>query len=190
MNKKQKIIILISIIIIVIIIFINIFINKPERKLIKYIKNLDFINHENSFIYEKQTSEYNLEEYNKKVEKNNDAEYEILYFNTNTYELTKDKMTYSNGINKNFTPTFNYTNDKLTYTYRINFDNVNVIIEGSYNIETEEFTCNPTFYYQIDIEQIENDICNKIKYEVETFKYETLTLIQKPELLNYMKENN
>ena len=39
-----------------------------------------------------------------------------------TFELTKDKMTYNDGITKNFTPTFDYSNDNLTYTLEFSYN--------------------------------------------------------------------
>ena len=171
--------IIIVVIIIIIGILLVVFSEKPENKILKYIKSLEFINSDDTFLYSKQISKNNLEQHSKNVEENIDSEYEILYFNINTYQLTKDKISYSDGITKNFTPTLDYTNNNLRYTYRISLDNTNVIMEGSFNMDTEEFTCTPSFSYQIDIENSKKDICNKIKYDVESFNIKALKIFKK-----------
>ena len=54
---------------------------------------------------------------------NINSTYEVLYFNSSKYQLSKDLITYNNGIIKNFTPTYDYATDKIEYNYRVNFDN-------------------------------------------------------------------
>lgn len=161
-----------------------------KTQITNYLSNIGFDKYGNSFLYIKQTSENNLEDYNKDIEQNIETEYEVLYFNVDTFELTKDKMTYNDGITKNFTPTFNYSNDNLTYTYRIKYNNSNIIMEGTYYIETKYFTCKPAFSHQMDIEKTKKAICNKIELEMKIFEYEINTLIENPKLLNNMKEKN
>lgn len=192
MNKKT-IIISISIVLLLLIMILLIpkmLKKEPQTQIIKYITNLKFTNSDNSYLYSKQVSEDNLDEYTKKVENNINSEYEILYFNINTYQLTKDEMTYDDGINKNFTPTYDYTNNDLTYTYRVNYDDINILIEGKYNIRTKEFICTPTFSYGIDIENSQEAICNKVKFDIETFEYETKTIIENHKIIDYIKNNN
>ena len=187
MNKK-KIIIITSIIaiLLIIILFINLSKN-PQKEIITYLQSIEFINKDTTNLYAKQISKNNLEKHNNNIQNNIESEYEVLYFNTDTYELTKNKTTYQDEITKDFTSTYNYTNNNLNYTYRINYNNTNIIMEGTYNINNKRFTCEPTFSYQIDIEKSKKDICNKIELEVELFSYETQTLFDNPKLLDYMK---
>lgn len=190
MNKKNKIKIIIIIIITIIIatiLILNLTQNK-DKQIINYLKALNFTSDENSYFYSKQISQNSLEEHNNNIKNNIESEYEILYFNTNIYTLTKNKISYNDGITKDFTPIYNYTNDKMTYTYRINLNNTNIIMEGIYDIETKEFTCNVSFAYQIDIEKSKDEICNKVKKDIEVFEYETKTLIENPKLLQYIKD--
>lgn len=187
MNKK-KIIIITSIIalLLILILIISLFKN-PQTEIIEYLQSIEFVNENTTNLYSKQISNNTLEQHNKNIENNIESEYEILYFNTDTYELTKNKIAYKDEITKDFTPTYNYKNNKLNYIYRINYNNTNIIMEGTYNINNKTFTCIPTFSYQIDIEKSKKDICNKIKLEVELFSYETQTLFDNPQLLDYMK---
>lgn len=188
MNKKVKIGILILIIVIIILIF-NLSTRKTtQEKIINYITNIGFIQDSGSSLYAKKISELSLEEYNNKINQNVEANYEILYFNVDSYQLTKDEMSYSNNIHKSFNPTYDYTNNTLEYQYRINLNNTNVIIEGKYNSETQEFICTPLFSYQIDIDSAIDEICNKVKYDVEKFQYEAVTLITNANLIENIKK--
>ena len=189
MDKRIKRIVIVVAIVLVLVLFFNRDKNE-DNKIVKYLIKADFASYNDTSLYKKQISEYNLEQYNKGVDDNIDSEYEVMYFNIDTYRLTKDKISYSDGITKNFTPEFDYMNDKLSYTYRINFSNTNVIIEGIYNIKTNEFTCEPTFVYQFEFESSKEDICNKVKLDVEDFEYEVKQLIPNVDLLNYMKKKD
>lgn len=189
MNKKKKIVIIILSIILVLILAIFIIINSNyDKKIEKYITKLGFENNNNTYLYSKQISIYNYEEYKKNIEEGIDTEYEVMYLNTSTYELTHDKTTYSNNITKNLTSTYDYTNDDLSYTYRINLSNTNVIIEGSY--KNDNFTCEPTFFYQVDIENSMETICEKVEFEIKNFYDEANTLFDNSKMLEYMKKTN
>lgn len=174
MNKKNKIIIaVIAVILLVIALIIYFSSDKTvNKKIIKNFTDIGFVNHSNSFLYSKQLSNINLEQHNNNVKNKIESTYEILYFNSNTYELTKDKISYNNGITKNFTPTYDYTNRKVIYNYRINFNNTNILVEGSFDNETKTFVCNSNFAYNIDMTESKQDICNKLKIEIENFSYE------------------
>lgn len=178
----MKKIIALIVVILGIVLIINITMT-PDKKIIKYIKAADYINYADTSIYSKQISENNIDQFNKDIKLNKESIYEINYFNTETLQLTKDKIIYKDGITKNITSTFDYTNNNLTYNYRIYYNNMNILIEGTYDINTKKFTCEPTYSYQIDIDKSIEDICNKIEFEIENFSYEAKILIKDPTLI-------
>lgn len=186
----KKIIIIISILVVILgfILIIKIT-TTPEKEIIKYLESINFTNYKNTNLYSKQLSKKNIDEFNNDVKHNIESSYKIMYFNIETYELTKDKIDYKDGITKNITPTFNYKNNKITYNYRIYYKNTTILIEGTYDIKTEIFTCNPTYTYQINIEKSKESICNKVKLEIDNFAYEANTLIEDPKILKNVKEN-
>lgn len=190
MNKKTKIFIIVLLIVFVLTLIVNLISNlNYDKKIEKYIVNLGFDNNDNSYLYSKQTSEHNYEEYIKNIGQGIETEYEVLYFNTSTYQLTKDRASCSNNIIKNLTSTFDYTNNSLTYIYRINFNSTNIILEGKFDKKTEEFTCEPTFFYQINMDDSKDIICDKVKYEVKNFQNEATTLFENSKILQYMNKN-
>ena len=131
MNKKKIIIITSTIaLLLIIILFINLSKN-PQKEIIKYLKSIEFVNKDTTNLYTKQISNNTLEQHNNNIKNNIASEYEALYFNTDTYELTKNKTAYKDEITKDFTPTYNYTNNNLNYIYRINYNNTIVIMESS-----------------------------------------------------------
>ena len=188
MNKKKKIIIIVLSVILVLILVLFLINNlNYENKIEKHITNLGFKYNDDTYLYSKQVSLNSYEEYKKNMEEGIDAEYEVMYFNSSTYELIQDKTTYSSDINKNLTSTYNYNNDNLSYIYRINFSNSNVIIEGSY--ENDSFTCKPIFFYQVDIDDSINTICEKLEFEVMNKYDEANTLFGNSKMQEYMKKN-
>jgi len=189
MNKKK--IIIISTIILLLLIFTLIikFTNNSENILVKYLKASGFTNNENTSLFKRQISKITEEELNNNINNNINSEYEMQYFNTNTFEYTKDKISYNNNITKYYTPTYNYRDNKITYIYKINYQNANIIVKGEYNLNNKKFICEPTFYYQMNIEKVKDNICNKIKLETEIFSNEITTLIENPKALNHIKNN-
>ncbi len=188
MNKKLKICLIIVGIIIAIII-LKVLTTKPlEQRLAKYLTNIDFVQDEGSALYYKQTSKLSRDEYLAKISAREQAHYEALYFNTASYDLTEDELDYQDDIEISFNPTYNYQNQKITYTYRINVNNTNALIEGTYDQKSEIFTCEPTFAFNIEIDQSINDICDSIKLEVEDFQDTATTLITNYRLLEEMQK--
>lgn len=187
MNKKVKIGIIIFSIFLILLIISSLIKKFSENKVVNYIESIGFVQDDSSSLFFKQISDLSFEDYNNK--KNNDinASYEMLYFNTYTYQLTKDKLEYSNKITKSFNPTYDYINDSLIYTYRINLNDTNIIIDGEYSAEDDNFTCNIVFSYNIDIDSAFKDICEKIKYDVKDFNYEAITLIKKASIIDIIK---
>lgn len=190
MNKKKKItivIILSSILVLILAIFM-ISNSNYDKKIERYITKVGFENNSNTYLYSKRTSMTNYEKYQKDIEEGKDTEYEVMYFNTSTYQLIEDKTTYSNNITKNLTSTYDYTNDDLSYIYRINLSNTNIIIEGTY--KNDNFTCEPTFFYQVDIENSLKTICKKVEFEIKSFDDKATTLFDNSKLVEYMKKTN
>lgn len=189
MNKKKIIILsLITLLLTIFTIIINITDNN-KNILPKYLKSIGFSEIKGTTLYKKQITSTTEEENNKNIKNNIESEYEIHYFNTKKFEYTKNKITHKNNITKDYTPTYNYKNNIITYTYRIYYESTNIIFEGEYNIKNKKFTCTPTFYYLVNIENIKEEICNKIKTESEIFNNEISIFIKDPKTLKYINEN-
>jgi len=188
LSTRGKILVIILIIFVVLVLLRFIMREDKEDKLGNYLISKGFVKEEDSTMYHKQVSDITIEEYENKVNNKENTTYEMLYFNTYNYHFIKDKMIYEDDISKSFNPIYNYKDNTLTYVYRINMYNTNIIIEGSYDNNTEEYICNPTFASEIDIDNANEDICNSIKYDVEDFSYEALTLITSTDILNEMKK--
>lgn len=189
MNKKKIIILsVITLLLLTFTIIINLTDNN-KNVLPKYLKSIGFTNLESTTLYQKQISKITEEEHNNNIENNTKSEYEIQYFNIDTFEYTKNKITYNDNITKDYTPTYNYKDNKISYIYRVYYQNTNIIFEGQYNLKNKRFTCEPTFHYQVNIENLENDICNKLKIEAEIFSNEISTLIEDPKALKYINNN-
>ena len=190
MRNYKKVFLVVIVIIIILLVIKSLFANKNnEGKITSYISSIGFTE-DSGTLYKKQISDINYDEYSNKKNNGEDVTYEMLYFNTNTYELTEDKIEFSNGIEKSFNPVYNYVDETLTYNYRINIDNTNVIINGEYIKDSYEFTCNPTFSYQFNIDNSLDKICDKVREDVEDFYSEAITLIKKPNLINKDKKES
>lgn len=190
MRNYKKIFLVMVVIIIILLVVKSLFGSKnSEEKITDYISSIGFTE-DSGTLYKKQISDINYDEYSSKKDNGEDVTYEMLYFNTNTYELTKDKIEFSNGIEKSFNPVYNYTNDTLTYNYRISINDTNVRIEGEYIKDSYEFTCNPTFSYQFNIDNSLDKICDKVRGDVEDFYSDAITLIKKPNLINKDKKES
>lgn len=161
----------------------------PEPTIENYLKSKNFTNEEGSVLYYKEISEIGKDEFN--IKKNNkiNATYEVLVFNTNKKQLTKNKLSYENEIFETFIPTYDYIKQELTYINRIVYNNTSIIIEGTYNMKTSKFTCENKYIYNFNIEEGKDAICNKIKYDVEDFKKESINLITDKELLKSLKKD-
>ena len=189
--RNYKKIFLVLIIIILIFLVVKSLLDKKnnEEKITDYIISNGF-SEDAGTLYKKQISDINYDEYSNKKDNGEDVTYEMLYFNTNTYELTLDKIEFSNGIEKSFNPVYNYVDETLTYNYRINIDNTNVIINGEYIKDSYEFSCSPTFSYQFNTSNALDKICEKIREDVEDFYSDAITLIKKPNLIDKDKKES
>lgn len=188
MNKVKRNIILVLIGSVLCFAIISFFVRKDSEDLItSYITGIGFSN-DTGTLYIKKISLNDIDTFEKEKSEGIDTNYEVLYFNTDTYQLTKDRLEYSSKINKSFNSTYDYKNESLTYVYRINVYNTNVIIEGKY--DNKRFTCDSTFSYQIDINNSLDDICRKVKLDVIQFDYEAKTLIDNIKILELIKNKD
>ena len=137
-------------------------------KVATYIQNKGFTKYssDDSFLYIKQISSLNLDQYLEKVEKGEESKYEAFYFNMNNYQVTKDKMSYEDEIDSEFSATYDYKIKKLSYRYKVVIGNANAIFDGEYDREKEQFTCDNIYSYHFDIEGKEDVFCDKILYDV------------------------
>lgn len=189
MKKNKKILIVLGILLIILILFIVIT-KKPTSKIIEeYLLTKDFVKEENSTLYTKTISDISLDKFEENISNKIDSTYEKLSFNLDNYQLTKVEKKYEDEIFTTFTPTYYYSTDKLNYIYRITLNSTNVILEGSYDYNTDDFICETTYAHDIDIDKSEAAFCEKIKYDVKDFYFEALNLITNAKLLEYMKEN-
>lgn len=186
MNKVKRNIILVLLGIGLCVIILLLFVKKDSEDLItSYITDAGF-SKDIGTLYVKRISLNDLDTFEKEKSEGIDTNYEVLYFNTDTYQLTNDRLEYSNEINKSLNSIYDYKKDSLTYVYRINVYDTNVIIEGEY--KDKDFTCEPTYSYQIDIDNSISDICQKIELDVIQFDYEAKTLIDNVKILKLMKD--
>lgn len=188
MNKKKLLFIILGIVLVIILILY--FTGKKDisEKLNNYLLKNDFYNTENMYVLEKQISILNEEEFKENVSNNIDSEYDLLFFNTYSFELYRDYRNLFDNVTISFLPRYNYVSEELTYIYRITSGNSNTIISGSYN--DNNFVCDVTFSSEEGINNIKNDICNSIEYEIKDFKYTASALINSPSLISEMKKNN
>lgn len=166
---------------------ISFFVNDRSNELETYIVDAGFENYNGTYIYTKQVSKNDMTKYNEEKVQGKNSEYEKLHFNIDSYELTKDKITYQDSIEKNITPTYHYKDDTISYTYRVIYNYTSIIIDGTYDTETKEFTCESTYAYQINMVDSKDAICDKIKTEIELFENEAKLLIQDADIIKYMK---
>lgn len=191
MSKKKKIL-LVGIILFAIIIAILYFTTDKDisNKVVNYIEKLGFTNTDDVNIYSKLVSSYDIDDFNNYVKENQDVEYEKMFFNVESFEFYKDQRSYFNGVTTSFLPIYNYTNNELKYSYRINSNNLNIIINGTYEKENDYFSCNVTFSSDEGINDKKNDICESLNYKIKDFYYEAFTLIQSSSILDEIENNN
>ena len=187
-GKVIKIIITILIFLGILSLFNIVFEKDTSEKLGLLVKNHDFIQEENSYVYAKHISNITLDEYFERSEQGLDSEFEATYVNTKSFNIIKNKYVTDDNIKTTFIPTYNLKTDKLTYTYRIVVNASNVIFEGSYNIDKDKFTCENSYVNNFDIDKTQDIICEKIKYDVDDFYIELLELLDDPILLKEIKK--
>lgn len=192
MDKKVKIGITVLVILVVVVVGAKLVDNKKNNQdiLIKYIEKIGFEQEKDSSLYFKNNSKITKEEFDKLVDEGIDATYEGFYFNTSSYKLTSDKLEYADEVYTEFNPTYDYTNNTLDYDYRVTIGDTWIFIEGIYDEDNDSFTCNDTYYNGIDIDSSIEAICDKVKYDVEEFRYDALTLITRYDILEGMKNTN
>lgn len=190
MDKKVKKAIIVLIVLIVMVVGFKLIGNKKNTPevLVKYIEKIGFEQEKDSSLYFKNNSNMTKDEFDMLVAEEKDASYEGFYFNVGSYKLTSDKLEYSDDVYTEFNPTYDYTNNTLDYDYRISIDDARVIIEGIYDKDNDDFTCEPTYYIGIDIDDAIEAICDKVKYDVDDFRYDALTLITRYDILEGMQK--
>lgn len=191
MKKYIKIIIAIIVVIVTVLLIMSL--NKKtdlKEEVSNYIIQEGFLNDDNSPLYYKKLSTMDFDSFNKKMERGNDASYEMLYFNLDNFQYMKDYSEYKNDVYKSFNPTYSYKTNLISYNYRIGYNDTTVLIKGTYNKDSEVFECKPEYSYEIDISKSLSDICNKVKLDVLDFQYEADTLITNANLLKKMKNYN
>ena len=186
-NKK----VFILIIIVFFIILFKIITNKStSQKIDKYIEDKGFVLSKDTNIYEKKISSMSAKDYYSTVDNGNDANYSVMYFNTNEFTLLKDSTFYSNGVTSIFDGTFDYKDDSLKYIYEVSTNNSYIMFEGDYDIDSKEFSCDVTYYENINPYQDNNNLvlCEKISYDAADFADEVKDLITNPSLLEKIKK--
>ncbi|MBE6138369.1 MAG: hypothetical protein E7173_01320 [Firmicutes bacterium] len=143
----------------------------------KYLKYIGFTKYEDTNLYLRQESEYDADKHEANVKKGVSSEYTMLSFNIEDYHLTKDRNVYKDLVNTSYVLTYNYNTGNVDYNYRINFQNSNVLIEGIFDVQRQQFKCNPTFSYQLDLPKVQQIMCKQIKYEVDIFVKEAQEMI-------------
>lgn len=192
MDKKVKVGLGVLIILIVVIIGFKFIDGKKNTQdiLIKYLEKIGFEKEKDSSLYFRNNSNITKDEFDNLVSKGEKARYEGFYFNASSYKLTGDSLEFDDDVYTEFNPTYDYANDSLDYDYRISVGDTRVIIEGIYDKDSDDFTCGATYYNGIDIDEALDAICKKVEYDVDDFRYESLTLITRYDLIEGMKMKN
>lgn len=184
-ENKKKIIILI--IVLLLCVFISIVLNgSPDKKIIKYFKNIGFYNDNNGILYYKQVSDIDENVFNNNVSNNIDSNYEKFIFDISNYELLDINMEYDDGVLSDFSGTYNYATNSVDYNYRVTYNNTNIIVNGKY--EEDDFSCNYTFVHDFDIDKSSDVICENAKSYCESFSFEARNLIKNNKILDYLKK--
>ena len=97
LDKKYKILIIVSILILLLIILTKIFSKSPEQQLKDYLVKNDYINEYKSNTYSKQISESNLDEYYENKEQEKNSTYEINSINVKKHTFSKNKRNFMNN---------------------------------------------------------------------------------------------
>lgn len=192
-EKKKYIIIGIATVIGIIIILFITSRDYTKQNLETYIKAKGYIQSaEGSNIYIKQLSEQNLDEYYDAVKNKKEAEYEINYFDTQTFELKKNKREYLNEVDSNFNQIYDYKTDIINYNYRAVIEDSSFILKGTFKYQNkkETFTCEKEYSsnFKLDGTNIKEKICEKIQYDVSTFYNEMLEIIDNARLLSKLEK--
>lgn len=157
-----------------------------DERLVLFIEKKGFQNEGDSSLYYKTTSDDNYDSYQEKSKNDINSVYEAFCFDVNNYRISKQYMSYDDGIVTNFTPLYDYKTDALTFTYRVVGGDANFIFEGSYSHDDDEFVCK-NIYSSLEIESEEGIICDKIRYDVEDFYYEMIDIVNQVKLVKWMK---
>lgn len=188
MSKKKIIVIGILIGLLLLISLINLFDDDNiSDKLDSYFSSSGYTHSDGSNLYYKRVSELSLDKYNEKVNNKEDASYERYCFNSENFTLTKTDYNYEDEVLVDFTPIYSYKNNSFTYNYRIVIGNTGIMYKGYYYKKTDDFSCEKV-YYNGDDKLDEDIICDKIKYDMETFYYEMLQVINNPTLVDLMRK--
>lgn len=192
MDKKVKKAIIVLIVLIVMVVGFKLIGNKKNTQdvLVKYIEKIGFEQEKDSSLYFKNNSTITKDEFDRIVAEKTNASYEGFYFNVSSYKLTSDKLEYSDGVYTEFNPTYDYTTNTLDYDYRISIGDTRMIIEGMYDKDNDNFTCDTTYYSGIDINDAIEAICDKVRYDVDDFRYDALTLITRYDILEGMQKTD
>ena len=178
LDKKYKILIIVSILILLLIILTKIFSKSPEQQLKDYLVKNDYINEYKSSTYSKQVSESNLDEYYEKKEQEENSTYEINSINVKKHTFSKNKRNFMNNTEDTLNEEYDYKTDIITYNYRIVIDNIATgIFKGNYDTNSNEFTCKKEYTYNLDANDDDEIICTHIKDEILSFQNESYIVI-------------
>lgn len=188
MSMKKKIICLV-LATFMILVLLNIMTSKPtSKKISNYIEKKGYKNEAESNLYYKQITELSLKDYQEKIKNNLDAEYEKRCFILNEYSFTQTQLTYTDGVETDFTPKYSYKTDKMTYQYKVSVNSIALIFSGEYQKKSDKFTCKNIYDSNIKTDIDKATFCEKIKYDVQEFYYEATKLIDNATLINEMKK--
>ena len=186
MNKKKILIVFIIIIIVIISVLIINNKNNNNKLIENYLIKNGFVKDEASTLYEKQISDINLKEFQDNTDNNIESTYEVLYFNTYDNKLTKNLMDYINNLLREYTAEYNYVDKSVEYNYRLRYEEMNLLLEGTYKKETDDFTCDIIYAYNIESTDTKSTICDKLKNNATQFYYEAETLFKSSKIRKYI----
>lgn len=182
MNKRKKIIIVITILITILIVFVifNVLIKSEYNEVEKYLINIGYVKDYGS-LYVKNDEK---QDYDKCINSNihNECSGKKLYFDITTYNFYSNKYLQTNKVKYLFTPVYNYKTDKYNYTYRINYENGTLIFKGTYDMSTKEYSCDLDYSYGIYLPSYKK-MCKSFEPDLNDFYYEIKLLIKDKSIL-------
>ena len=178
--KEHKILLLIVLVIVTIILmFISNYETVESYLIVKGFEKSD------SATYYKKLSKFTKEEYEENVKKSIPAEYDYLYFGLGTYHLSEEIGVYDEDVKLEYTGEYNYKTKEVLYSIRGEYSQATVQFTGTYNIDTQSFTCEPMLSYDIEYdEDLKDSVCELTKYHSQNLYNNSIELMNNKKMLN------
>ncbi len=167
MEDKDKKKLIVLVVILVIVVGFNIFSNS-RNGFDKFLANRGFYLDDDKAFYYKQISDTSISDYEEDKKNNVESSYDYMYFDKYSKKLSEVINEYYDKYESSLNLNYKFSSDKLNYVYRINYEDVNMIIKGSYDNNTDEFKCDREFFHSVNITD-KQDFCDNALYYIKSF---------------------